>query len=56
MIFIYSSSQLEANRWFGLVVPKNPTYTQTFNVWYIFTYISHKNLPNVGEYTGPLDP
>ena len=41
MIFVYSSSQLEANRWFGLVVPKNPTYTQTFNV---------------GEYTGPLDP
>ena len=31
-------------------------YTQRIHVYGIFTYIYHKNQPNVGKYTSPMDP
>ena len=26
------------------------------NIWYIYLHLSHKNHPNVGNYTNPMDP
>ena len=31
-------------------------YLPTFTIKSIFTYIYHKNQPNVGKYTSPMDP